>query len=98
MNLPGRFTCVSGLRNPIAHPPAAIGSQKQLAAYLGNDETTWAKHDATLLMPNAVLTARILIDQGHDDQFLDLLKREALAEGDSEGAPECHTAGCSRGK
>ncbi|HBR40664.1 MAG TPA: S-formylglutathione hydrolase, partial [Sulfitobacter pontiacus] len=48
-----------------------------LAAYLGSDETTWAKHDATLLMAERGFDGPILIDQGTDDQFLDLLKPEA---------------------
>ncbi|MEH6674057.1 S-formylglutathione hydrolase [Sulfitobacter sp.] len=79
MNLPGRFTSVSAFA-PIAHPTSSDWGRKQLAAYLGNDETTWAKHDATLLMAERGFDGPILIDQGTDDQFLDLLKPEALAE------------------
>jgi S-formylglutathione hydrolase len=79
MNLPGRFTSVSAFA-PIAHPTSSDWGRKQLAAYLGNDETTWAKHDATLLMADGSFDGPILIDQGTDDQFLDLLKPEALAE------------------
>jgi len=79
MNLPGRFTSVSAFA-PIAHPTSSDWGRKQLAAYLGNDETTWAKHDATLLMTERGFDGPILIDQGTDDQFLDLLKPEALAE------------------
>ncbi|MEH6505611.1 MAG: S-formylglutathione hydrolase [Sulfitobacter litoralis] len=79
MNLPGRFTSVSAFA-PIAHPTSSDWGRKQLAVYLGNDETTWAKHDATLLMTERGFDGPILIDQGTDDQFLDLLKPEALAE------------------
>ena len=79
MNLPGRFTSVSAFA-PIAHPTTSDWGRKQLAAYLGSDETTWAKHDATLLMAERGFDGPILIDQGTDDQFLDLLKPEALAE------------------
>ena len=79
MNLSGRFTSVSALA-PIAHPTSSDWGRKQLAAYLGSDETTWAKHDATLLMAERGFDGPILIDQGTDDQFLDLLKPEALAE------------------
>ena len=79
MNLPGRFTSVSAFA-PIAHPTSSDWGRKQLAAYLGSDETTWAKHDATLLMAERGFDGPILIDQGTDDQFLDLLKPEALAE------------------
>lgn len=79
MNLPGRFTSVSAFA-PIAHPASSDWGRKQLAAYLGSDETTWAKHDATLLMAERGFDGPILIDQGTDDQFLNLLKPEALAE------------------
>ena len=79
MNLPGRFTSVSAFA-PIAHPTSSDWGRKQLAAYLGSDETTWAKHDATLLMAERGFDGPILIDQGTHDQFLDLLKPEALAE------------------
>ena len=79
MNLPGRFTSVSAFA-PIAHPTSSDWGRKQLAADLGSDETTWAKHDATLLMAERGFDGPILIDQGTDDQFLDLLKPEALAE------------------
>ncbi len=65
---------------PIAHPTSSDWGRKQLAGYLGSDETTWAKYDATLLMAERGFDGPILIDQGTDDQFLDLLKPEALAE------------------
>src|SRR5690606_19453757 len=54
--------------------------RKQFTAYLGEDETKWAPHDATLLMKKRGFDGPILIDQGASDQFLDLLKPEALAE------------------
>ncbi|MCZ4255838.1 S-formylglutathione hydrolase [Sulfitobacter sp. G21635-S1] len=78
MNLEGRFKSVSAFA-PIAHPTASDWGRKQLAAYLGSDEATWARHDATLLMADKGFDGPILIDQGASDQFLDLLKPEALA-------------------
>jgi S-formylglutathione hydrolase len=78
MNLDGRFKSVSAFA-PIAHPTASDWGRKQLAAYLGSDEATWARHDATLLMADKGFDGPILIDQGASDQFLDLLKPEALA-------------------
>ena len=44
------------------------------------DESTWAGHDSTLLMRRFGFDGPVLIDQGTSDQFLDLLKPEALAE------------------
>ena len=79
MNLPGRFLSVSAFA-PITHPTSSDWGKKQLSAYLGTDESTWAKHDSTLLMREKGFDGPILIDQGGSDQFLDLLKPEALAE------------------
>ncbi|KKL04453.1 hypothetical protein LCGC14_2615920 [marine sediment metagenome] len=79
MNLPGRFLSVSAFA-PITHPTSSDWGKKQLSAYLGTDETTWAKHDSTLLMRGKGFDGPILIDQGSSDQFLDLLKPETLAE------------------
>jgi S-formylglutathione hydrolase len=79
MNLPGRFLSVSAFA-PITNPTSSDWGKKQLSAYLGSDETTWARHDSTLLMREKGFDGPILIDQGGSDQFLDLLKPEALAE------------------
>ncbi|MCA0995243.1 S-formylglutathione hydrolase [Alloyangia pacifica] len=79
MNLPGRFRSVSAFA-PIANPTQSDWGRKQLGAYLGEDESAWAKHDSTLLMREIGFDGPVLIDQGGDDQFLHLLKPEALAE------------------
>lgn len=78
MGLPGRFKSVSAFA-PISNPTAADWGRKQLAAYLGDDETKWAAHDATLMMAEKGFDGPILIDTGTNDQFIDLLKPEALA-------------------
>lgn len=79
MNLPGRFASVSAFA-PITNPAASDWGRKQLSAYLGEDEAAWARHDATLMMEKAGFDGPVLIDQGASDQFLDLLKPEALAQ------------------
>ena len=78
MGLPGRFRSVSAFA-PICNPTASDWGRKQLGAYLGTDETTWAPHDATLMMQTAGFDGPMLIDTGTKDQFLDLLCPEALA-------------------
>ena len=83
MNLPGRYRSVSAFA-PIANPTASDWGRKQLAAYLGEDEAVWARHDATLMMRAGGFDGPILIDQGTSDQFLDLLKPEALAQAIAE--------------
>jgi len=79
MGLPGRFASASAFA-PIAHPSASAWGQKQLGAYLGEDPAGWAAHDATLMMRETGFDGEVLIDQGGDDQFLDLLMPEALSE------------------
>jgi S-formylglutathione hydrolase len=64
---------------PIAHPTQSDWGRKQLSSYLGDDESTWSEHDSTLLLEEHGWKGDLLIDQGADDQFLDLLKPEALA-------------------
>ena len=79
MRYPGRFRAVSAFA-PIANPTASDWGQKQFAAYLGEDESAWAPYDATFLMREKGVQGEVLIDQGSKDQFLHLLKPEALAE------------------
>lgn len=79
MNLEGRFRSVSAFA-PICNPTASDWGRKQLGAYLGSDESTWAKHDSTLLMQSKGFDGPMLIDTGTKDQFLDLLCPEKLAE------------------
>ena len=78
MSFPGRFRSVSAF-SPICNPTASDWGRKQFTAYLGADESTWAAHDATLLMKKRGFDGPILIDQGTSDQFIDLLKPETLS-------------------
>ncbi|WP_208347572.1 S-formylglutathione hydrolase [Pseudaestuariivita rosea] len=78
-----RFKSISAFA-PIAHPTMSDWGIKQLGAYLGDDQAAWARHDATLLMRDHGFDGPILIDQGDSDQFLDLLKPEALAHAIAE--------------
>ncbi|RVU38205.1 S-formylglutathione hydrolase [Hwanghaeella grinnelliae] len=75
---PGLFASLSAFA-PIANPTASDWGRKQLTAYLGTDESKWKTHDSTLLVGSHGWEGGILVDQGASDQFLDLLKPEALA-------------------
>jgi len=79
MSLPGRFRSVSAFA-PICHPMVSDWGRKQFTAYLGEDPSSWAPHDATLLMREKGFDGPMLIDTGTKDQFIDLLKPESLAE------------------
>ena len=78
MGLPGRFRSVSAFA-PICNPTGADWGRKQLRAYLGDDETAWARHDASLMMREVGLDIPLLCDTGTKDQFLDNLRPETLA-------------------
>ena len=78
MNLPDRYRSVSAFA-PICSPTTTDWGRKQLTAYLGTDETSWIAHDASLLMEKVGFDGPILIDTGTSDQFIDLLKPEALS-------------------
>lgn len=79
MHNPDAYQSVSAFA-PIANPTASDWGRKQLGAYLGADESKWAAHDASLLLRDKGWPRDMLIDQGTNDQFLDLLRPEALAE------------------
>lgn len=78
MTLPERFASVSAF-SPICNPTASDWGRKQLGAYLGADESKWSAHDASLLMVEKGFAGPLLVDTGTKDQFLDLLRPEALA-------------------
>lgn len=78
MNHPDLFESLSAFA-PIANPTGTDWGRKQLGAYLGSDEAAWAAHDASLMMAKKGWKGELLIDQGASDQFLALLRPEALA-------------------
>jgi len=78
MNLPNQYRSVSAF-SPICNPTGSDWGKKQLSAYLGSKEDDWAAHDASLLMAEKGFAGPVLVDTGTDDQFIDLLCPEALA-------------------
>jgi len=75
---PGRYRSVSAFA-PICNPTGADWGRKQLAAYLGDDEAAWARHDASVQMASVGFDGPLLIDTGTSDQFIELLRPEALS-------------------
>lgn len=69
---PGVFRSVSALA-PISAPSQCPWGRKAFTGYLGQDETTWMAHDASLLMAaqsTVPYPGGILVDQGLADKFL----------------------------
>jgi len=79
MNRPAQYASVSAFA-PICNPTGSDWGRMQFSAYLGEDESLWQRHDASKLMAAHGFHSPVLIDQGSKDQFLGLLKPEALAE------------------
>ena len=77
MTLPDQYQSVSAFA-PIGNPTKSEWGQKQFKEYLGEDTTTWEKHDSTILMQKVGFHSNILIDQGNADNFLDLLQPGSL--------------------
>jgi S-formylglutathione hydrolase len=67
---PGMFRSVSAF-SPICSPTRCPWGEKAFTAYLGPDRSTWAAHDASLLVADAPDGAEFLVDQGLADDFLD---------------------------
>lgn len=81
---PGRFRSVSALA-PIVAPSQVPWGQKALPAYLGDDASAWAAHDACALIAGGARVRDLLVDQGLADQFLE-----------SQLQPERLEAACER--
>ncbi len=78
MKYPGQYQSLSAFA-PISNPSASDWGKKQLGAYLGTEESLWRAHDAALLLKDKGWVGDVLVDQGGDDQFLELLRPAALA-------------------
>ncbi|MEO1154565.1 MAG: S-formylglutathione hydrolase [Pseudomonadota bacterium] len=78
LSLPKQFRSVSAFA-PIANPTTSDWGRKQFTGYLGTYEDEWSAHDASLLMAERGYPGHVLVDQGTEDEFLDLLKPEAFA-------------------
>ena len=75
---PSKFRSVSAF-SPISNPIKSKWGQKQFTAYLGADSTIWQDYDPSILIRKFGFETKILIDQGQDDNFLDLLMPGSLS-------------------
>jgi S-formylglutathione hydrolase len=78
MGLKDRYRSVSAF-SPICNPAQSDWGRKQFGAYLGENEELWQSYDASVLMTEVGFEGPLLVDTGTQDQFLDLLRPEALA-------------------
>jgi len=77
---PDTYRSVSAFA-PICAPTRVPWGLKAFRGYLGPDESTWRRYDACALIAERPSRARLLIDQGSADPFLDeQLRPELLVE------------------
>jgi S-formylglutathione hydrolase len=76
---PGRYASVSAFA-PIVAPSQVPWGQKAFTAYLGEDTSCWAAHDAVALVALATERLPLLVDQGEADDFLAMQLRPELLE------------------
>ena len=88
MSMPEIYRSVSAFA-PIANPTGSEWGRKQFAAYLGHDDAIWKRHDACDLMRRRGYPGRIIIDQGTNDPFADLLQIDSFANAAAERDQDC---------
>ncbi|MCW5580487.1 MAG: S-formylglutathione hydrolase [Luteimonas sp.] len=82
---PGRYRSVSAF-SPIVAPARVPWGEKAFTAYLGPDREAWKAWDASELLKSAQEKLPLLVDQGADDEFLDLQLRPQLLQAAAEAA------------
>ena len=82
---PDRYRSCSAFA-PIVHPMTADWSRGALSAYLGDDETSWRRHDAVALIEDGARFPQLLVDQGGADGFLEDGLRPWLLEAACQAA------------
>ena len=79
LSFPERFRSVSAFA-PIVAAGQVPWGRKALAAYLGEDEAAWRRHDAVALIEDGARLGALLVDVGSADSFLDTELRPQLLE------------------
>jgi S-formylglutathione hydrolase len=74
---PNRYRSVSAFA-PIAAPSQVPWGEKAFSGYLGADRAAWHAYDASKLVARSEFSGEILVDQGMEDQFLDVQLRPEL--------------------
>ena len=74
-----QFRSVSAF-SPISNPTLSEWGQKQFSTYLGEDKAVWEDYDPSILLRKHGFKTKLLIDQGDDDNFLNLLMPGSLSD------------------
>ena len=79
LNHANRFKSVSAFA-PIVAPSQVPWGQKALGGYLGENRSTWRRHDAVALIEDGARLPDLLVDVGDADPFIDKELRPELIE------------------
>jgi len=82
---PDRYRAASAF-SPIVAPSEVPWGIKALSGYLGQDKTTWRKHDAVALIEDGARFSDLLVDYGDADPFLAVQLRPELLQAACEKA------------
>ena len=82
---PGRYRSVSAF-SPIVAPSQVPWGKKAFAAYLGDDQRQWQQYDTVALIADAQERLPLLVDQGGDDEFLDVQLQPQRLQAAAEAA------------
>ena len=66
--------------SPISNPTESDWGKKQFLAYLEDDLLVWRDYDPSILLKKYGFRTKLLIDQGEDDKFFDLLMPKSLSK------------------
>ncbi len=83
---PGRYRSVSAFA-PICAPSTTEWGENAFSKYLGADRSVWRTYDSVTLIEDGHHIEALLVDQGSDDEFLDIGLKPRLLEA------ACKTAG-----
>ena len=87
---PDRFRSVSAFA-PIVAPSQVPWGQKALSGYLGDDQSSWGKHDSVALIESGARLPNLLVDQGLADNFLEQELRTHLLQAACDKAGQSAT-------
>ena len=79
LSFPDRFRSVSAFA-PIVAPSEVPWGQKALGGYLGEDRSSWRKHDAVASIEDGARLPELLVDVGDADPFIEKELRPELLE------------------
>lgn len=93
---PDRYRSISAFA-PICSPSQVPWGQKAFSNYLGNNREDWKAYDACEIVLKLQQALPILIDQGSDDEFLNVQLQPSVFQEECEKSPASLTLNMRKG-